>query len=85
MIVGVAVGEVTPGFELAPEPENPEVVTTNFVIAFLMLTTVVIAGIVSTMAGFWLMQQQQRVDQRALPALRPALRVLLLPRHAPGA
>ena len=52
MIVGVAVGEVTPGYELwHPNREKPEVVTTKFVIAFLMLATAVIAGII-TIAGF---------------------------------
>jgi hypothetical protein len=52
MIVGVAVGEVTPGYELwHPNREKANVVTTKFVIAFLMLATAVIAGIV-TIAGF---------------------------------
>jgi hypothetical protein len=52
MIVGVAVGEVTPGYELwHPNREKADVVTTKFVIAFLMLSTAVIAGIV-TIAGF---------------------------------
>jgi hypothetical protein len=55
MIVGVAVGEVTPGYELwHPNREKADVVTTRFVIAFLMLATAVIAGIV-TIAGFSLM------------------------------
>jgi len=48
----VAVGEVTPGYELwHPNREKPEVVTTKFVVALLMLATAVIAGIV-TIAGF---------------------------------
>jgi len=52
MIVGVAVGEVTPGYELwHPNREKADVVTTKFVIAFLMLATAVIAGII-TIAGF---------------------------------
>lgn len=52
MIVGVAVGEVTPGYELwHPNRENPGVVTTRYVIALLMLATAVLAGIV-TIAGF---------------------------------
>jgi hypothetical protein len=52
MIDGVAVGEVTPGYELwHPNREKAEVVTTKFVIAFLMLATAAIAGIV-TIAGF---------------------------------
>ena len=38
MIVGVAVGEVTPGYELwHPNREKADVITTRFVIAFLML------------------------------------------------
>ena len=52
MIVGVAVGEVTPGYELwHPNREKADVITTKFVIAFLMLATAVLAGIV-TIAGF---------------------------------
>jgi hypothetical protein len=55
MIVGVAVGEVTPGYELwHPNREKAGVVTTKFVIALLMLATAVIAGIV-TIAGFSLL------------------------------
>jgi hypothetical protein len=55
MIVRVAVGEVTPGYELwHPNREKPGVVTTKFVIAFLMLATAVIAGII-TIAGFSLL------------------------------
>jgi len=55
MIVGVAVGEVTPGYELwHPNREKPEVVATKFVVALLMLATAVIAGIV-TIAGFSLL------------------------------
>jgi hypothetical protein len=55
MIDGVAVGEVTPGYELwHPNREKPEVVTTKFVIAFLMLATAVIAGLV-TIGGFTLL------------------------------
>src|SRR5262245_56338795 len=55
MIVGVAVGEATPGYELwHPNREKPEVVTTKFVIAFLMLATAAIAGIV-TIGGFSLL------------------------------
>jgi hypothetical protein len=52
MIVGVAVGEVTPGYELwHPNREKADVITTKFVIAFLMLATAVIAGLV-TIGGF---------------------------------
>ncbi len=52
MIVGVAVGEVTPGYELwHPNREKADVITTKFAIAFLMLATAVLAGIV-TIAGF---------------------------------
>ncbi len=55
MIVAVAVGEVTPGYELwHPNREKPEVVTTKYVIALLMLATAVLAGIV-TIAGFSLL------------------------------
>jgi hypothetical protein len=55
MIVGVAVGEVTPGYELwHPNREKADVVTTKFVIAFLMLATAVIAGLV-TIGGFTLL------------------------------
>jgi hypothetical protein len=55
MIVGMAVGEVRPGYELwHPNRGKPEVVATRFVVAFLMLATAVIAGIV-TIAGFSLL------------------------------
>jgi len=55
MIVGVAVGEVTPGYELwHPNREKADVITTRFVIAFLMLATAVIAGLV-TIGGFSLL------------------------------
>ena len=55
MIVGVAVGEVTPGYELwHPNREKADVITTRFVIAFLMLSTAVIAGLV-TIGGFSLL------------------------------
>lgn len=55
MIDGMAVGEVRPGYELwHPNREKPEVVTTKFVIAFLMLATAAIAAIV-TIAGFSLL------------------------------
>ena len=55
MIVGVAVGEVTPGYELwHPNREKADVITTKFVIAFLMLATAVIAGLV-TIGGFSLL------------------------------
>ena len=48
----MAVGEVTPGYELwHPNREKPEVVTTKFVVAFLMLATAAIAGLV-TITGF---------------------------------
>jgi hypothetical protein len=51
----MAVGEVRPGYELwHPNREKSEVVTTKFVIAFLMLATAVIAAIV-TIAGFSLL------------------------------
>jgi hypothetical protein len=55
MIVSVAVGEVTPGYELwHPNREKADVITTRFVIAFLMLATAVIAGLV-TIGGFSLL------------------------------
>jgi hypothetical protein len=55
MIDGVAVGEVTPGYELwHPNREKADVVTTKFVIAFLMLATAVIAALV-TIGGFSLL------------------------------
>lgn len=55
MIAGVAVGEVTPGYELwHPNREKAEVITTKFVIAFLMLATAVIAALV-TIGGFSLL------------------------------
>jgi hypothetical protein len=55
MIVGVAVGEVTPGYELwHPNREKADVVTTRLVIAFLMLATAAIAALV-TICGFSLL------------------------------
>jgi len=55
MIIGVAVGEVTPGYELwHPNRERADVITTRFVITFLMLATAAIAGLV-TIAGFSLL------------------------------
>jgi len=55
MIVGVAVGEVTPGYELwHPNRGKADVVTTKFVIAFLMLATAIIAALI-TIGGFSLL------------------------------
>jgi len=55
MIVGVAVGEVTPGYELwHPNREKADAITTKLVIAFLMLATAVIAALV-TIGGFSLL------------------------------
>ncbi len=55
MIDGVAVGEVTPGYELwHPNREKADVITTKFVVAFLMLVTAIIAAIV-TITGFSLL------------------------------
>jgi lysylphosphatidylglycerol synthetase-like protein (DUF2156 family) len=55
MIVAVAVGDVTPGYELwHPNRGKADVITTKFVIAFLMLATAVLAGLV-TIAGFSLL------------------------------
>jgi hypothetical protein len=55
MIDRVAVGEVTPGYELwHPNREKADVVTTKFVIAFLMLATSVVAFLI-TIGGFSLL------------------------------
>ncbi len=51
----MAVGEVTPGYELwHPNREKPEVVATKFVVALLMLATAVLAGLI-TITGFSLL------------------------------
>ena len=55
MIVGVAVGEVRPGYELwRPNREKAESVTTKFVLVFLLAATAAIAALV-TITGFSLM------------------------------
>jgi hypothetical protein len=55
MIDGVAVGEVTPGYELwHPNRQKADVITTKFVIAFLMLATAAIAALI-TIGGFSLL------------------------------
>lgn len=55
MIDAVAVGEVTPGYELwHPNREKADVIATKFAIVFLMLATAAIAAIV-TIAGFSLL------------------------------
>jgi lysylphosphatidylglycerol synthetase-like protein (DUF2156 family) len=55
MIAVVAVGEVTPGYELwHPNREKADVITTKFVIVFLMLATAAIAALV-TITGFSLL------------------------------
>ena len=55
MIGGVAVGEVTPGYELwHPNREKADVIATKFVVAFLMLVTAAIAAVV-TITGFSLL------------------------------
>ena len=55
MIDDVTVGEVRPGYELwHPNREKAEVVTTKFVVAFLMLATAAIAALV-TIGGFSLL------------------------------
>jgi hypothetical protein len=55
MIDGVAVGEVTPGYELwHPNREKADVITTKFVVAFLMLATSVVAFLI-TIGGFSLL------------------------------
>jgi len=56
MIVGMAVGEVRPGYELwRPNREKAGSVTTKFVIAFLLLATAVIAALI-TIAGWSLLK-----------------------------
>jgi hypothetical protein len=56
MIVGVAVGEVRPGYELwRPNREKPESITTKFVIVFLLLATAVLAALI-TIGGFSLLK-----------------------------
>jgi len=55
MIDAVAVGEVTPGYELwHPNREKADVITTRLVIVFLMLATAALAALV-TIAGFSLL------------------------------
>jgi hypothetical protein len=55
MIEAVTVGEVTPGYEVwHPNREKADVITTKFVIAFLMLATAVIAALI-TIGGFSLL------------------------------
>jgi hypothetical protein len=56
MIVGMAVGEVRPGYELwRPNREKARSVTTKFVVALLLLATAVIAGII-TICGWSLLK-----------------------------
>jgi lysylphosphatidylglycerol synthetase-like protein (DUF2156 family) len=51
----VAVGEVTPGYELwHPNREKADVIATKFVVAFLMLATAVLAALI-TIGGFSLL------------------------------
>jgi hypothetical protein len=55
MIVGVAVGEVRPGYELwRPNREKTESITTKFVLVLLLVSTSAIAFLV-TITGFSLM------------------------------
>jgi len=55
MIVGVAVGEVRPGYELwRPNREKAESITTKFVLVLLLAATAVLAALV-TITGFSLM------------------------------
>lgn len=55
MIDPVTVGETRPGYELwHPNREKPEVVTTKFVIVFLMVATAAIAALI-TISGFSLL------------------------------
>lgn len=56
MIVAMAVGEVTPGYELwHPNREKPAVITTKLAIVLLMLTTAAIAAVVA-ITGFSLLR-----------------------------
>ncbi len=56
MIVGVAVGELRPGYELwRPNREKAGSITTKFVIALLLLATAVIAAII-TIGGWSLLK-----------------------------
>jgi hypothetical protein len=56
MIVGVAVGEVRPGYELwRPNREKPASVTTKFVIVLLLLATAALAALI-TVSGFSLLK-----------------------------
>jgi hypothetical protein len=55
MIVGVAVGEVRPGYELwRPNREKAQSITTKFVLVLLLAATAVIAALV-TITGFSLL------------------------------
>jgi hypothetical protein len=55
MIGSVTVGEVRPGYELwHPNREKPEVITTKFVITFLMLATAGVAAVIA-IAGWSLL------------------------------
>jgi hypothetical protein len=55
MIVGVAVGEVRPGYELwRPNREKAESITTKFVLVLLLAATAALAALV-TITGFSLM------------------------------
>ena len=48
MIDAVAIGEARPGYELwHPSREKPEVVTTKFVVAFLMLATAALCALIA--------------------------------------
>ena len=56
MIVGVAVGEVRPGYELwRPNREKAESVTTKFVLVLLLAATAVLAALI-TIGGWSLLK-----------------------------
>jgi len=56
MIVGMAVGEVRPGYELwRPNREKASSVTTKFVVVLLLLSTAVLAGLI-TIGGWSLLK-----------------------------
>ena len=79
MIVGVAVGEVRPGYELwRPNREKAESITTKFVLVFLLLATAALAALI-TITGFSLMTGGGGMGIVCLIYARP-LRLLRLPR-----
>ena len=81
MIVGVAVGEVRPGYELwRPNREKAESVTTKFVIVFLLLATAVLAALDHD-HRLLADDGRQRHGRSSALIYAPALRLLRLPRR----